>query len=674
MSPGQQETRIPRRPLLWLATALLFTVPPMFGTLAPWVPLTFMTALVAKFWMERKGVRLRSLVWKAVFVAVTFTAIILSYGSLTGIEPGLSVFIILMALKILEAHTAREFRRMLMFGWIVCLSGFFSSQDLTVALCEFAAFALLLTALIQFHRGSSRVALWPPLRMAGKLLIQALPLAAILFLLFPRTSGVFRFRVPFSNTTSSGFSDRLSPGSIASIASSTDVAFRAEFPDGAAPSLGSMYWRGAVLWQGNGLEWQGGAPAAVSGATQLPAGERIRQRITIEPHGERWMFALDRPFEAPAGAVLAPGNCLRGERELGSSRRYEVTSYREIHEGELRGDERKASLQLPAVVSPAVRELVQSWTSENEDPRAVVKAALQFFRRGGFRYSLSPGEYKENALDEFLFHRRSGFCEHYAGSLATLLRLAGIPTRVVVGYLGGEFNDIGRYFLVRQADAHAWCEVWLPDRGWERVDPTSVVAPERVSLGFNSFLAMQAASGEPGAATGQVAALGSSTQRQFLHDIRLAWDSAKYAWDTRVLSFDAEAQQSFFTEIRMDDVAPLLIVVRTLLILAGVIAIYAAWMRLRSRRRPDPVKALYERFCRKIARLGPERISTEGPADFAARAALLLPNESEQIRQISSDYIALRYSLGPGILLEHFANEVNAFTPHGLRTPLAPRG
>src|SRR5207249_5266364 len=121
---------------------------------------------------------------------------------------------------------------------------------------------------------------------------------------------------------------------------------------------------------------------------------------------------------------------------------------------------------------------------------------LQFFRTHGFRYSLSPGEYKKNDLDQFLFHRRTGFCEHYAASFATLMRLAGVPARVVVGYLGGEYNDLGRFFLVRQADTHAWCEVWLPDSGWTRVDPTGVVAPGRASLDLNSFLERRIASGQ----------------------------------------------------------------------------------------------------------------------------------------------------------------------------------
>src|SRR5205823_5219745 len=227
---------------------------------------------------------------------------------------------------------------------------------------------------------------------------------------------------------------------------SSEAAFRAEFPDGKIPPLSAMYWRGVVMWHGEGLEWEAPAgPAALPRISQgPPRGEAIRQWITIEPHDARWMFALDWPVTSP-----------------------------------------------------------------------------------------SPGEYGKNDLDEFLFHRRLGFCEHYAASFATLMRLAGIPARVVTGYLGGEYNEIGHFFLVRQADAHAWCEVWFPDSGWERVDPTAVVAPDRVNLGLNFFL-------ERRAATGQLDNTQSTFARQLARwpifgRARLGWQTLSYAWDTRVL-------------------------------------------------------------------------------------------------------------------------------------------
>jgi transglutaminase-like putative cysteine protease len=640
----------------------------MFGSLASWVPCLFLLALAMKFWMEPKGYRLRFATLKLILAAVALAAIFFSYGSLKGVAPGVSLLVVLMSLKILEAHTAREFQVMVMMAWVLCLCGFFLSQDFAIALCLLAAFALLLVALIQFHRGSSPGSFWSPLSATCKLLAQAVPLVVLLFLLFPRINTGFRFEIRDPRSAASGFSDRLSPGSIASLANSSDIAFRAEFPDRKTRPPGPMYWRGIVMWHCEGMEWRAPyAPPPISASsTQSPGDKAIRQRITIAPHGARWMFALDRPFEVPPKAMLARGNYLWSVQPIRKARRYEVVSSSEVTGKELQPHERKEALKLPASITPAVRELAQSWIAQNSDPRAIVNSALQFFRTQRFRYSLSPGEYRKNDLEQFLFHRRVGFCEHYATSFATLMRLAGVPARVVVGYLGGEYNDLGRFFLVRQADTHAWCEVWLPDSGWTRVDPTSVVAPGRASLDLNSFLERRTASGEM--ETRRSAFVTQLARSAIFTNIRFAWETLNYEWDTRLLGFDADVQEALLASAGIANRGSFFLITEILVVAAALLAIYAGWMQLRTRSRADRVKALYERFCRKAARLGAPRDAWEGPSDFSKRAAQLLPNESDRIRQISNTYIALRYSpKSATIILDRFAKEVSAFAAHSRR-------
>src|SRR5256884_5850001 len=222
-----RDTAIPRRPLLWLAAALLFTLPPMFGNLASWVPFLFLLALAMKFWMEPKGYRLRSTILKLILAAVTLGAIFFSYGTLKGIEPAVSLLAVLVSLKILEAHTAREFQVVVMMAWVLCLCGFLLSQDLAIGLCLFVAFALLIAALVQFHRGSSPGAFWLSLATTFKLLAQAAPLVVLLFLLFPRINTGFRLRIGDFHAAMTGFSDRLSPGGIETLANSSEIAFRA---------------------------------------------------------------------------------------------------------------------------------------------------------------------------------------------------------------------------------------------------------------------------------------------------------------------------------------------------------------------------------------------------------------------------------------------------------------
>jgi protein-glutamine gamma-glutamyltransferase len=653
----KRDTEIPRRPLLWLAAALLFTLPPLFDALAVWVPALLLLTIAAKFWMEPRGYRLRFATLKLVLAALGLAAIDLSYGGITGLEPGVSLIAVLLALKILEAYTAREFHFMVMLGLVLCLCGFFLAQDLAPSLCLLFAFTLLLTALVQFHRRSA-AGVWPPLRTACILVGQAFPLLVLLFLLFPRVTTGFRLLAP-SSTGAAGLSDRLSPGSVASLAKSSAVAFRAEFPDGKVPPADALYWRALVMSQGDGMEWRAPSwPAMRSRLPQNPAArDSVRQWITIEPHDEHWMFALDWPDAAPPGAMLAPGNYLWSWQAITKPRRYEVISSPRTQRKEFQAREKTLLLEVPATISPAVRDLAQSWATAEHDPRAIVQRGLEFFRTQNFRYSLSPGEYSKDDLEEFLFRRRVGFCEHYAGSFATLMRLAGVPARVVVGYLGGEWNAMGQFFLVRQADAHAWCEVWLPESGWTRVDPTSVVAPARVSLGLAAFLDQSAR------ARGSNVTFSRALARQSVFaNVRIAWQWLNYTWDTHVLSFDADAQQAFVKDIGIPGATPTSLLLWSGIIAVIVVAAMGAWMHLRARPRSDPVKLLYAHFCRKAARLGATRAPHEGPLDFANRAAQSLPTESEHIRRISTHYVNLRYSPDfDSSVLQRFAREVELF-------------
>ena len=670
-SPIKTDTSIPRRPLLWMAAALLFTLPPFFDSLAIWVPWLFLLSLALKFWTEPRGYRLRSVILKLLFIAMALTTVFVSYGSVRGVEAAISLLVVLMSLKILEAHTAREFRVMVLIGWMLCLCGFFLSQDFGTALCLLIAFALLVVALVQFHRGASVGAIWPPFGVTCKLLLQALPLIVLFFLLFPRINAGLRFELRPFRSANTGFSDRLSPGSIAALANSSDVAFRAEFPGSSTRPSGPMYWRGIVMWWCNGMEWAPYGPRSKSPSStfdiggsglqvQSHAGKEIEQRITLAPHGAHWMFALDRPMKAPPGAVLERGDYLTSDQPIRKARQYEVVSS-ELGGDEITPTEREEALKVPDSISPAVRELAQSWAAQNPDPRGVVNSALQFFRTQGFQYSLTPGEYDD--LEQFLFRRRVGFCGHYAASFATLMRLAGIPARVVVGYLGGEYNDLGHFFLVRQADTHAWCEVWLPPNGWTRVDPTAAVAPGRASFDLTSFLEARIASGQIG--TRKSALIAQLLRSAAFINARFIWETLSYEWDTHLLAFDADVQDVLLTSMGIASRDPFFLAAKVLLVAIALLAIYFAWMQLRTRARVDRVKTLYEYFCRKTARLGVAHDPCEGPLDFARRAAQSLPNESSSIRQIADTYILLRYAPQPAPgMLDRFAKEVNAFGAH----------
>ena len=178
-----------------------------------------------------------------------------------------------------------------------------------------------------------------------------------------------------------------------------------------------------------------------------------------------------------------------------------------------------------------------------------------------------------------LFRTREGFCGHYASAFVTLMRAAHVPARVVTGYLGGEWNPIGEFLDVRQADAHAWAEVWLEGRGWTRIDPTAVVAPERLSRGMLELM--------PGAF--------SAADRLLYHSAWLAgllqrWEAANAWWSDHLVKFNYDSQLSLLARlgVRTPDARDLgwAFAAALLLWLA-----FTAWHFGRRARRPAPRSA-----------------------------------------------------------------------------------
>lgn len=634
----------PRQALRWLAGALLFADAPLLGHLALWPPLMFAAAVVVSLRMQTQGQRLRSLLWKLLGFALGGAAVMATYGTIAGLEPGLALLLVLMSLKVLEAHTPRDFHVLVLLGFFLCLTALFFNQGLLICLYVGLVSAMLTATLVRFHRGGdARQPFWPAARTTGMIMLQALPLVVVFFVLFPRVYGGFRMPLAPALTGLTGMPERLAPGTIASVVKSNELAFRANFPDTPVPPASSLYWRAGVMWMGDGLSWSPGPGLPGTWPDERLGGELIRQEIVMQPHGGRWVFALDWPAEAVEKATLEPGRVLRSRSPVYAQRRYTVYSRPESREMLLSAPMRVMSLQLRSQPSERVAALVASWRAAGADDPAVVNAALQFFRRENFRYTLTPGTYGGDALESFLFERRVGFCEHYAAAFATLMRVARIPARVVIGYQGGELNDarFGPYVIVRQADAHAWCEVWLQDRGWERVDPTTVVAPGRISFGAQSFLS----SGADSAAgtTGAEGSAGATGLREILREVQLAWDSVSYQWDLRVLNFDEEAQRTFFASLGFEKVGQSALLAWTVIASVALLALLGLLLRRLARAPRDRVQEAWLRFCRRLARHGVRRGEAEGPLDFCARASAALPEQAPAIRAEGERYVAERY-------------------------------
>jgi protein-glutamine gamma-glutamyltransferase len=290
-------------------------------------------------------------------------------------------------------------------------------------------------------------------------------------------------------------------------------------------------------------------------------------------------------------------------------------------------------LQLPPGFNPRTLELGQQLRARYQNNAAIMNAALTLLREQKFVYTLEPPLLGRHAVDEFLFETRSGFCEHFSSSFVVLMRAAGVPARVVTGYLGGEYNTLGNYLIVRQSDAHGWTEVWLENRGWVRVDPTNAVSPARADSGLAA--AMPAGMALPGALRNSHA---------LLRELAMTLDSLANSWNQTVLGFNLETQRALLFRAGLD-AATWLTLATFLIVATGVVTLLLVLFTLCNRRHnSDPALAAYRAFCAKTARAGLARQPDEGPIDYAARLAAARPDAAEAVRTITQAYVAIRYN------------------------------
>jgi transglutaminase-like putative cysteine protease len=571
--------------------------------------------------------------WLRAILALACLALVLStYGRSFGRDAGVALLSLMLGLKAVESKSARDMLALLFLAYFVVVTNVLYSQTLVMSAYMFFSVMTVTAALVHLHSGEPR--LLPDLRRGGLLLVQALPLALILFVFFPRLQGALWGVHDERDEGVSGFSETLEPGSVASLSLSREVAFRVDFP-GAIPDRDSLYWRGLVLDSFDGLTWSRDVPFGLvpPRAEALPA-QSVSYTLTMEPHNREWVFALDLPVLAPRGTVLRSDQTLASLRMVRSRVRYELAAVQAPGLSPLPGP---AWTALPEAGNPKARALAAEWKDAGLSPGEMVAAALKLFREGGFVYSLRPGGADKDIVDQFLFATRLGYCEHYSSAMAFLLRAAGVPVRVVVGYQGGEENPMGGYLIVRQSDAHAWVEVWMDGR-WLRVDPTSVVAPQRLVTGVESFVPQ---------GRGGVLPEGVQALRKVGRFFQLGWDAANNSWNQWVLGFSHDRQRSLWERLGIDPTTRAgagklagVLAVGLCVILGGV---FGVMLRSRHDER-DQAAFLYGRFCRKLARLGLARGLAEGPRDYARRIGRQRPELAPAARSIVDAYVALRYS------------------------------
>jgi transglutaminase-like putative cysteine protease len=561
------------------------------------------------------------------------TGVLVQYQTLLGRDAGVAMLGAMAALKFLELRSVRDAMVVVFLGYLLAMANLLFSQSLPMAGYLLGALVVLVAAQIMVQGQHGAVPASASLRLSARMLCQATPVALVLFVLFPRLPGPL-WALPWdAHKGRTGLTDAMSPGAISRLSQSGEVAFRVRFA-ASEPAAGQLYWRGPVLEHYDGRTW---TPAEEAVQGHLPASLRgtdlVDYTVILEPHGRRWLFALDLPAGVPPRAGITASFQVKRARPVDELLRYEMRSMLSYRTGALSAAERERNLQLPRIGNSRARELAGAWRDAYSSAEGRVAVALSLFREAPFYYTLAPPRLEDDVVDRFLFETRRGFCEHYAGSFVFLMRAAGVPARVVTGYQGGERNGLGDYLIVRQADAHAWAEVWLTGRGWTRVDPTAAVAPQRVERGL--YAAVADAARLPFLARGG---------RSWLHQVALGWDYLDNAWNEWVLAYGPDRQRRFFSYLGLGAVGWRETVVAMSVCLGAVGGVFLGIHALLGCRRGlDPVARAYQRFCGKLGRRGLVRGHHEGPLDFAERVAGCRPELAAQVRLIAGLYAGLRF-------------------------------
>lgn len=572
-------------------------------------------------------------------VIITLIGVFLIYSqhqTLIGRDAGVSLLSVMLVLKTLEVRKRRDLTVTVYIAYFVIVTQFLYDQSFILLVYLLALLVGHTSLLMSIQRVTPPRNPFEIYKRTLLIALQAVPIALILFVLFPRlTHPLWHFGLDASATT--GLSDRVSPGTISRLIQSSDVAFRARF-DTNAPPPEQRYWRALVLWDTDGFNWFTDADRPLD--SQIPrlqsSSEAVSYRVFLEPHRKQWLYALDLPLTAHSGAELTSDYLLRSNRRVIRPIEYEglsSTGYRQIG---LSPQQRQRALQLGKGVTERQRELVANWQKAGADAASVVQQALDYFHDNPFVYTLNPPAYRDNPVEQFLFDAREGFCEHYASAFTQLMRLAGVPARMVVGFQGGEFNRLGDYYTIRNYDAHAWSEVWIEKRGWVRIDPTAAVTPERVRSSIRTGLG---SIGEPVLFIGQNEGLLAESIR----NMRMFLDAMEVNWERWILGYSREQQfglmQLFGYEFMRQGGWGLLI----LLLIFSVLSLITLRLLMQGRIKQGQTVRLYGKFCRRMAAIGLPRHEHEGPLDYSRRSCQQRPDLAPQIREITKLYIGLRY-------------------------------
>jgi len=621
--------------LPWTLGALLISLAPHVPFIPYWITIAFVGCATWRYVIEKRRRVLPSTWLRAALALGCFLGVLATYSSISGVGPGSALLAVMAALKLLETRKRRDQFVLLFLSIFLVMSSLLREQYLWSLPYMGLSGLVIMTAWLRMSADRTQTAR-QSFATGGRLLLYAAPLAIVMWVFFPRISTPF-WAVPIDTSrASSGLSDTMSPGDISELSMSDEVAFRVSF-DGEIPEPQDRYWRGLVLTRFNGRTWSGNEPSISRTARdQVEAlGGRVDYEVTLEPTRQQWVFALDIPIVwTLSQTFMGPQQQLARSIPIDQRIAYKATSFTDYRvQTELPRMYRNWYSALPDGSNPLTGELAKAMRKAAGTDQGYVNAVLQKLHEEEFYYTLEPPPLGSDPVDRFLFETRRGFCEHYASAFSVMMRSVGIPTRIVLGYHGGELNPMGGHLIVRQSDAHAWTEIWLDGLGWHRVDPTAAVAPERIEM-----------SAREAAFEGIGAAWGFAAPSRLLHQMTLTWDALNAKWNEWVLGYGADTQNSFMKWLGMQEPSWRKMLLTLVGLVIGLIMLISVLLMFRYRPpEKDRAAILYRQFVKKT---GLELQTGETVRIFALRVQESGRVPTPAVETITEAYLDARY--GPG--------------------------
>jgi transglutaminase-like putative cysteine protease len=594
----------------------------------------------------------------ALFVFLLFALVsVLLPGSKLGTGFGVSLLMVMLAMKTLESKSYRDAYVLLFLCYFLLVTVFLYNQQLWIWFYVFALALAILHFLHTLNFSSSVSDRRRTLLFIGKVTLQALPLTLIFFVVFPRLSGPLW---AFKQTTGSavtGIGNSISPGTVSNLSKSNQIAFRVKFDDPEQlPSPALRYWRGPVMTDTNGYDWYADTSEKPLGIPRASSSPVVSYQLTLEPTGKKWLFALDLPVNnLPAKTLMNASYSVVNAEIISNRQSFVFSSDTSLLPSTTADEFFESALYVPDVVTERLQKQLDQFVSQSSNQQELIDNILKFFNRENFIYTLSPPRLLNNPVDEFLFDSRKGFCEHYATSFVILMRMADIPARIVAGYQGGEWNPTGEHLIVRQSDAHAWAEVWFEDSGWVRVDPTAAIAPERIEQSIDPL-----ETGDGSQVIFRVDADNPFTG--FLREASWMLDAIDLNWHRWVVGFSDKTQKRLFSFAQLGRYSQYLVIaLGVIFCLLFVIAVIYFSKRVR-RKISDPAQIIWLRFYDKLEKQQVAVKKTDGPLTIMNKAFKAFPEKAGLIRIIAESYIKLRYagSKNPD-LLNNFRKFVSQF-------------